>query len=157
MSGIQSVLIDTNILVYAANTASSLHERAKHLREKAKSGELMAYVSLQNLYEFYAIITDFRRVENPLSPEVAQEEVIKYLEAEFIGKIQMTEATLRRALKLSAKYKIMGQNFYDLLLVSTMIEQNVKTIYTVNVQDFQFIKEITTINPFKLSELSSTT
>ena len=142
------ILFDTNILVYAANKVSPFHEGAKALREKAEEGELRVCVSLQNLWEFYAVITDPRMVEKPLSPQVAREQVEKYLEAEFIVKLSPTERTLRLALELGFRYNIRGQRFFDLLLVGAMLDHGVSTIYTANIDDFEAIKEVRAVNPF---------
>ncbi len=143
------VLFDTNILVYAANKASPFHSKAKALREKAEKGILKTYISIQNLAEFYAVITDRKRVEKPLSPQVAKEEVKKYLEADFIRKIYPTEEVLKIAIELGHKYNICAQRFFDILLVATMLSKGISTIYTINVNDFKNIKEIKAVNPFK--------
>ena len=50
-------LIDTNILVYANNEDSPFHLKSKEILEKALNGELSTAFSIQNLLEFYAIIT----------------------------------------------------------------------------------------------------
>ncbi|HIC90928.1 MAG TPA: PIN domain-containing protein [Syntrophaceae bacterium] len=148
--GIQKlVLLDTNILIYAANRASPFNNKAKALREKAEKGELKVCVSVQNLCEFYAVITDPKRLERPLLPQVAREEVKKYLEAGFISKVYLTEEALKTALELGHKYNIQGQRFFDILLVGTMLNQGIPTIYTVNVNDFKDIKEIKVVNPFE--------
>ena len=115
------ILFDTNILVYAANRASPFHRKAKALREKAEKGELRICVSIQNLCEFYAVITDKKMVEKPLSPLLAKEEVKKYLDADFIKKIYPTEETLKIAIKLGHKYNIFAQRFFDILLVAAML------------------------------------
>jgi predicted nucleic acid-binding protein len=140
-------LLDTNILVYAANRISPFYHKAKALREKAGKGELKVCVSFQNLWEFYAIITDSKRVENALPPQIAREEVEKYLEAEFITKLPITEGALKMALKLGDKYKVQGQRFFDLLLVGTMLHHEVSIIYTANSSDFEEIEEIKVVDP----------
>jgi len=125
------ILFDTNILVYAANRASPFHRKAKALREKAEKGELRICVSIQNLCEFYAMVTDPERVERPLLPQVAREEVEKYLEAGFMVKVYPMEEALKTALELGAKYNIQGQRFFDILLTGTMLTQEITAIYTI--------------------------
>jgi len=125
------ILFDTNILVYVANRASPFHRKAKALREKAEKEELRVCVSIQNLCEFYAMVTDPERVERPLLPQVAREEVEKYLEAGFRVKVYPTEEALKTALELGAKYNIQGQRFFDILLAGTMLTQEITAIYTI--------------------------
>lgn len=71
-------LIDTNILVYANNIDSPFHRKCKTVVEKAVSDEIQAVISIQNLIELYAVITDKRRVERPLTPIKAKELVEFY-------------------------------------------------------------------------------
>lgn len=58
-------LLDTNILVYAADRNSSYHEAALLLRDKGLKGESPVCVCPQVLNEFFAIITDPKRANNP--------------------------------------------------------------------------------------------
>ena len=66
-------LIDTNILVYANNKDSTFHTVCKSIVEKAINGEISTVIAVQNLIELYAVITEKRKVERPLSPIKAKE------------------------------------------------------------------------------------
>ena len=55
-------LLDTNILVYAADKSSLFYEASLLLREKGLKGELSFCICPQTLIEFFAIITDSKRV-----------------------------------------------------------------------------------------------
>ena len=59
-------LVDTNLLVYAHDLSSPFHNRAKTWLEKMIN-QHQVVLSWQNLLEFYTIVTDPRRVTNPLS------------------------------------------------------------------------------------------
>ncbi|MBI3754540.1 MAG: hypothetical protein HY265_00015 [Deltaproteobacteria bacterium] len=63
-------LVDTNILVYSYDT----YDAIKHQRAEALIQERWLHadgvLSIQNLSEFYAIITS--KVKNPLEPETAR-------------------------------------------------------------------------------------
>src|SRR3989338_6577693 len=80
-------LIDTNILVYANNEDSQFHIPCKVLVEKAISIQIRASIAIQNLIELYAVITDKRRVEHPLSPLKAKELIDFYKDQEAIQRI----------------------------------------------------------------------
>lgn len=148
MASAESILLDTNILVYASNADAPHHAQAVALRERARRGEFRACISLQNLSEFYAVITDPRRVTNPDSPEIATAKVREYLEARFIRKLWITPPVLRRMIALAEKYGVTRQNVFDTLLVATMIENEVYKIYTANDDDFNTYEEIVAVSPF---------
>jgi predicted nucleic acid-binding protein len=80
-------LVDTNVLVYAADTSSSFHEPSRQLRDRAFRGEIPLVVTPQVLMEFFAVITSPRRVTTPRSPEEARAEVEKYARADNILKM----------------------------------------------------------------------
>lgn len=49
--------------------------------------------------------------------------------------------------KLLMEHKPKGQKAWDYQIVSTMLDNQVETIYTCNIKDFEEIKEIRAINP----------
>ncbi|MFH1146074.1 MAG: hypothetical protein V1736_00010 [Pseudomonadota bacterium] len=63
-------------LVYAADERSPFHERSKDLRDRGLKGRISLCVFPQILAEFYAIVTDAKRVSNPRSQE---SEIFLYL------------------------------------------------------------------------------
>ncbi len=144
------VLLDTNILVYAANKDSEFHKIAVKARDQVINGELQGCVSLQNLVEFYSIITSSKRIENPLTPEVSLREISKYVKSENILKVGFSETALNILSELARKYKVVAQDIYDLKIVATMIANQVDTIVTVNERDFIKYSEIKVINPAKI-------
>lgn len=65
-------LLDTNILVYAADETSPFNEVIRTLRDKGLKGEMSLCVCPQVLNEFFAIVTDSKRVSNPRTQKDAQ-------------------------------------------------------------------------------------
>jgi predicted nucleic acid-binding protein len=72
-----TALLDANVLVYAADEASPFHHSSRDLMDRGLSGQTLLCVCPQVLIEFFAIITDSRRVKNPREPEEAVEEIEK--------------------------------------------------------------------------------
>lgn len=142
------MLLDTNILVYARDKDSPFHKKAKDIIHKAIKGELEACISLQNLIEFYAVVTNPKQVQNPLTPQEAKEDIEEYLSYINIKKLSIKESTVRLAIELAEKHRIAKQHIYDTQLVATMIENEVKKILTVNTDDFSIFSEIEAENPF---------
>jgi len=145
------VLLDTNILVYASNKSSSLFEKAKKIRDSALKGKLDACISLQNLSEFYSVITSSKRVEKPLIPQEAKREVEKYLRCLAIRKLTVKPSTVFSTMKLAEKYNVRKQNIYDAQIVAIMMENKVTRILTRNTDDFSLFREIEAENPFQES------
>jgi len=63
-------LLDTNVLVYAADVTSPFHQDSRDLRDRGIKGEISLWVFPQIFYEFFAIVTDPRRVQNPRSQQI---------------------------------------------------------------------------------------
>ena len=106
--------------------------------------------AIQNLIELYAVITDKRKVEHPLSPLKAKEIIDFYKDQEAIQRITPTSQTFNTVTELIAKHKPKAQSIFDYLLVATMIDNGVYEIYTANSDHFKpFSPTIKTINPLK--------
>ncbi len=80
-------LLDTNILVYVADETSPFHQDAKVLREKGINGEVSLCICPQVLSEYFAIITDPKRVNEPRTQKEAVFELEKYFSSKNILKI----------------------------------------------------------------------
>jgi len=50
-------LVDTNVLVYAADTNSPFREASKQLSDRGFRGEIRLVVTPQILMEFFAVVT----------------------------------------------------------------------------------------------------
>lgn len=137
------ILIDTNILVYAYSLFEDVrHEKSKEIVERA--WEEGAVVSLQNLCEFFVVIT--RKVERPVSIRQAREIVEDILFSKEWIIIDRTEETLIKAMKLTQENKI---HFWDALIAASMKEYGITEIITENDKDFSLIKGIKPVNPFR--------
>jgi len=140
-------LLDTNILIYAYNQDSELHAQAINILRTALDKETRAFIADKSLYEFFAIITDPRRVEKPV--EVAEAiDVINFLRESNIKIILTTHKTLEILTNLLEKYSLKKQKIFDAVLAALAIENKIETILTRNDKDFTMIKEISAINPF---------
>jgi predicted nucleic acid-binding protein len=104
MTTSELALLDTNILVYAADETSAFHVPAKQLRDQGVQGDISVAVSPQILFEFFAVITNPRRVTQPRSPQEAREEMEKYLPATTIRKIYPGEDTMRNRVQHQNKF-----------------------------------------------------
>ncbi len=142
-------LLDTNILVYAVNEDSEFYKAASEIHSKVLDGSIQACISMQNLIEFYSIITS-NRVQKPLPAQIAFDEIDKYIADQRIKKIQFNGDALVTLRELAIKYNVTAQNIYDLKIVATMPVNNIGEIITANERDFKKFSEIKVTNPFTI-------
>lgn len=143
----ETALLDTNVLVYAADGTSPFYEPSRHLRDSGLLGEVSLCIFPQILSEFFAVITDSRRVNNPRTQEEAATEIEKYLKAEHLLKLYPGPDVMDIMLDLLRRYEIKKQEIFDLQLVATMLSNNIKRIYTFNGEHFVGFAEIETLKP----------
>ena len=143
----ESALLDSNILVYCHQALSIFHNQSRTILEKGMRGELALCVCPQVLFEFYTVITNPKRVTNPIGPAEAALEVEKYLKARNIFKVYPKEDILEVALDLLKKYPVKQREIFDLQLVATILSNNVLRLYTYNLDHFTKFKEIEVLSP----------
>ncbi len=141
------VLLDTNVLVYAADKLSPFHNQSREFRDRGQKGEIAICVTPQVLFEFYAVITDPRRVNQPLNSLEAVKEINIYLKHPKIKKIYQGPDIVERVTALLEKYKITRQKIFDALIVATMISNDIKKICTYDTDQFSRFDEIEVLTP----------
>lgn len=139
-------LIDTNILVYANNKDSTFHTVCKSIVEKAINGEISTVIAVQNLIELYAVITDKRRVERPLSP-IKAKELIELYRKSNIRVITSMPQSIDTVTMLIERYRPKSQSIFDFLLVATMLDNGIYGIYTANSEHFKHFDSIKVTDP----------
>jgi len=130
-------LIDANILVYALNKSSPYHAESKLVIDRVLNDAIKGCLTPQILFELFAVITDPRRFPSALAPNTA----IPLIENNYpIGKfplIHPKESTWLKTFELIKQHQISAQNIFDVTLVSTMLENNILSIITYDVTNFQ--------------------
>ena len=101
-------LVDTNVLVYALFAESEHHAASRALLDRAQSGQLSLCLALQTLAEFYAVVTDPRRVAVPRGPEEALATVETLAAMPGIALLPVPADALDRLLLLARKYPLRG-------------------------------------------------
>jgi predicted nucleic acid-binding protein len=139
------ILADTNILVYSIDTESVYHESSRKLVEAAREGKIKGAIFPQNLVEFYAVITSPRRVQNPLDPKTAWEQVKTF--RSIFEVMEPGEDTLDYLEKIILTHSIKGANIFDSLLVAMMQSRGISNICTYNTKDFEKYKDIKVKTP----------
>ncbi len=141
--------IDTNILVYAHNTSSPFHSRAKPflervMNERDEHGNLHVCLPAQVLMEFIHVIT-WQKLEAPLSLTDAVQVIQDYLETgvTILAHKETQVQTFLALLKtLSTRKKV-----FDVALAATLQDHGITGLYTVNIADFQEFTFLDVRNP----------
>jgi predicted nucleic acid-binding protein len=136
-----SVFIDTNILVYAFDTdAGDKHARAQSLLRKCwenQSGTL----STQVLQEFYVTVT--HKLAKKVDRQSARNIVQTYKAWPYH---RITAEDIIEASELEKQYKL---SFWDALIVISAQRTGATALYSEDMQHEQQIGNVKIINPFK--------
>ena len=138
------MLIDTNILVYAINEDSPKNKTAQHFLVE-QNNLVLAH---QNIFEALRVLTH-PKFSHPMNPKDAQEAIFAISDACKI--IYPNNKTHYLALELISKYNLVSNHIFDAYLAATAMSNNIMTIATDNIKDFQRFG-LTLINPFSLHE-----
>ena len=141
------ILLDTNILVHAYNKSSPYQKIASGVIKKAMQGKIEAYLTPQVLYEFFAIVTNSKRVEHPMSLDEAADLCAELWECREIEKVDPTPLAPKEVFKLVKELKLSKGRVFDCVLAITAKENKLEVIYTENVDDFKNYGFIKALNP----------
>lgn len=141
---IENKLLDSNILVYAFDTSEKeKYQAAKNLLQKCLDRKEIFFVSLQNISEFYSVVTT--KIEKPISHKEARDICKQIFLFSGFRKIISTHQTMLDAMYINEQFSV---PYFDALIAATMLENQVPIIYTENIRHFSKIPGIRTINPF---------
>ena len=137
-------LVDTNILAYAFDTRDpGKRERAAALLARCWRDKERLSVSVQNLAEFCVVVTE--KVARPLPRPVISRFISAVASYDGWNVIGYDAGTILAAQNVSKRYSL---HFWDGLLVATMQEHGIGTIYTEDAH-FKKIPGLTAVNPFE--------
>ena len=101
----------------------------------------------QILFEFYAVITDPKRVGRPLSSEDATAELSQYYSDPRIRKVYPGDEIGEVILRLLHKYDITRQDIFDAAIAAAMIANGIRKICTYDTAHFSRFNEIEVLRP----------
>lgn len=139
-------LIDSNVLIYADLDNSPFNQAAQDFINKgiASAGDFA--IAIQNLVEFYSVLTNPKQTNPVRSASEASQKIRKIIESGFYKIVIPKVQTSGTILRLLAKYPVRGADIHDLNLAATMIDNNIDTIYTADTKIFKKLG-LKTINP----------
>ncbi len=140
-------LTDTNVLVYAYYEDSVHHTAAFGVLDQAQDGQIELCIASQVLAEFYAIVTNPRRVTAPYRPDEALGIVEEILTVPGIVLLPTPVDIVDRWLSLLRRYPVTRGAIFDLQLVATMLGNDVSRIYTFDRSHFERFDGIEVLAP----------
>lgn len=141
---LRTVCVDTNILVYAQNEDDPRHQMAKRVVDDILNEKVDGVVTPQNILEFYAVVTDKKRVSRPLSSKKALATCNLLMNGSAFRVVFPTITTLVMWQRLMKKDGI-GQAVWDLFLAATLLSNGVTMLVTENVDDFTRVKGLNVV------------
>jgi len=135
------VFVDSNILVYAFQPHTPQYPVVIDLLDRLVRLRIAA-ISIQNLAEFSNVVL-------AISPNTKPFERIKYFTQNLEEVFFCVAYSARTVIAAQKIVETTGTGYYDALLAATMLENEITTIYTENVKDFERIPGIKTVNPFE--------
>ena len=137
------ILIDSNILVYAINRASSKNIKAQMFLQE-NLGKLA--VAHQNILESLRILTH-PKFKYPMQIADAIDAIENILK--FCKIVCPDYHTRALTIELIKKYKLSSDLIFDAYLAATALSNDIKELASDNVRDFMKFREIKVINPFQ--------
>jgi predicted nucleic acid-binding protein len=136
------MLIDSNILIYALNSASPKSKIAQNFLRKNSQGLVLAQ---QNILETIRVLTH-SKFPNPFPPKKALSALQAISDAATV--ISPNNKTLAIVVELIDKYEISGSEIFDAYLVATALSHQYYQVATDNIKHLQKYQEIEILNPF---------
>lgn len=142
-------VVDTNILIYAADRDSRFHETSRELVNGWRAAASPWYVTWGILYEFLRVTTHLRVLRNPWSAEPAMAFVTALLAGPSVAVLAPTdrhEAVLRAT--VAELPDLSGNILHDTTTAVLMREHGIRTIQTRDM-DFHRFPWAEVVDPFR--------
>jgi toxin-antitoxin system PIN domain toxin len=140
-------VVDTNVLIYAANEDSPFHARCRSLLDRWRAGSDAWFLSWGIIYEFLRVVTHPRVLKRPATIDLAWSFVDGLLNSP--GLIVLSEssrhAEVARALIVETP-GLAGNILHDARTAVLMREHGVRRIYTRDT-DFHRFRFLEVVDP----------
>ncbi|MBI3576902.1 PIN domain-containing protein [Candidatus Gottesmanbacteria bacterium] len=127
-------LVDSNLLIYSSDN-SSVYQRAAR-RFLAESPDIQFFLTIQNLTEFYAIVTNPKRVNHSVSQVQAIVALEAFIASGIFHILFPTDHTPARLIELLQNNHVKDSEIHDVHLAAVMKDNRVDTIYTADTAIF---------------------
>lgn len=145
-------VVDTNILVFAANRDSPGHTRCRELLAKWRAMPSPWYLTWGIVYEFARVVTHPRVFSRPFSLDQALAFVQSLLASPNLVVLVETDRHRAVLMELAREFPaVRGNLMFDLHAVALMKEHGIRTIYTHDA-DFHRFPFLTVVDPLQSAD-----
>jgi toxin-antitoxin system PIN domain toxin len=141
------VAVDANILVYAVYRDTPQHAASRAWLERAVRGEVKICLTSQVLAEFFAIVTNPKRVSDPRTPDDAVTAIEAALALPGTTLLPVLPQVTSRWLEMLRHHPVRGGAVFDLQLIATLAANGVDRICTFNRADFERFPGLEIVTP----------
>jgi toxin-antitoxin system PIN domain toxin len=140
-------VLDTNILVYAADASSPNHARCAQLVTRSRAGASAWYLTWAILYEFLGVVTHSKVFKRPWTANAAWGFIETILASRSLEILIPTERHAAVAAEVFAEMPFLGGNLmHDAHTAVLMREHGIRRIYTRDA-DFHRFKFLEPLDP----------
>jgi len=142
-------LVDTNLLVYAADESSPLYQQARDLLGAWRSGRAAWRATWSVFYEFLRVTTHPRIFNRPMPIASAWSFLRQVSASPSFAMLGETDRHLEIVTDLIRQYgHVRGNHVHDFHIAAVMLENGVREIRTADA-DFHRFDFLTVTNPLK--------
>ena len=139
------MLVDANLLLFAADEDSHFHVPARDWLAEQLTGVRRVGIPWLTLGAFFRISTSTRASRDPLTPEVAWDQVLDWLRVEVVWVPAPGEQHAKILGELVTRHQVRGDLMTDAQLAALSIEHGL-TVYSADT-DFALFTEVRWRNP----------
>ena len=140
-------LLDTNVLIYALDPRCQYYAASRALLDKAQEEGAGLCLLPQVLVEFYAIVTDARRVPKPRPAAEAIAVINQFVALPGVTLLPVPPDILERLADLLARHPVIGPGVFDVQIVAALLANDVRRLYTFDRAVFERFTEIEVLTP----------
>jgi len=145
---IRKAVIDTNCLIYSSIARGRKKKIIENYISNLFKKDWLLALTEQTLLEFFSIVTNPKRVKNPVTCKRAIKEITKFYKNAGYKIIKPNLNTFNFLLKILEEKNVRGALIFDYYLAATALSNGFNIILTENTKDFKNIKGLKVINPF---------
>src|SRR3954447_6841191 len=142
-----SYTIDANVLLYASDAGSPLHDKARGVVDRIATSSEIVYLFWPTLMAYLRISTHPAIFARPLAAPKALDNVERLIDRANVRSPGEPDSFWRRYVEVAASVSASGNLVSDAHLVALMLEHEVRTIWTRD-RDFRKFDGIAVYDPF---------
>lgn len=142
-----SFAIDVNVLLYASDSSSPVHQKARRFIEECAAREEVFYVAWTTLFSYLRIATHPSIFAAPLTPKQAMRNISALLSVAHLRVLSEEEGFWQVYESVAASLPVRGNLVPDAHLAALLRQHGVRTLIT-NDSDFRKFGFLRLSNPF---------